>query len=130
MKSKQEIYDNRPTSPHLTIYKKQISSVLSIFHRMTGVGLFFGLIIVMWWFILLVFSRFDPHYLQLAKLWVVKPFLFLISYAVFYHLCTGVRHLIWDIGIGFSVPSINFSGWVAVISSVVLTVVFWIYFVG
>ncbi len=127
MKTKQELYNNRPTSPHLSIYKKQISSVLSIFHRLTGVGLFFGLAIAMWWFILLVFSRFDPYYLQIAKCGLVKLALFAISFAGFYHFCTGIRHLVWDTGNWFSIRAINLSGWIAVICSILFTIIFWAY---
>src|SRR5688572_27416951 len=98
MKTKQELYNNRPISPHLTIYKKQISSVLSIFHRLTGVALFIALSIAMWWFILLIFSRFDPYYMQMAKHGTVKLSLVLVSFAWFFHFCTGIRHLVWDTG--------------------------------
>lgn len=127
MKTKQELYNDRPTSPHLTIYKKQISSVLSIFHRITGVALFLGLAIVMWWFILLIFSRFDPYYTQVAKHGLVKLGLVLTSFAWFFHFCTGVRHLVWDTGRWFSIEAINLSGWVAVICSVLFTLIFWLY---
>ena len=113
-KTRQDIHINRPTSPHITIYRKQISSVLSIFHRLTGMALFFAISIVAWWFILWVFSKFDPHYIQLTKGNLLKVTLFLISFAGFYHLCTGIRHLIWDMGKCFSINSINITGWIAV----------------
>ncbi|MCC8371998.1 MAG: succinate dehydrogenase, cytochrome b556 subunit [Rickettsia endosymbiont of Pseudomimeciton antennatum] len=125
-KTKQEIYNNRPTSPHLTIYKKQISSVLSILHRMTGIGLFFGLSILVWCFILLAFSKFNPEYLQYFKCSLFKIPLIFISFAWFYHLCNGVRHLIWDSGHCFSIRAINFTGWFVVIASIVMTLAFWL----
>lgn len=125
-KTKQEIYNSRPTSPHLTIYKKQISSVLSILHRITGIGLFFGLSILSWCFILLAFSKFDPEYLQCFKCNLLKIPLIFISFAWFYHLCNGVRHLIWDSGHCFSIRAINFTGWFVVVASILMTLAFWL----
>ncbi|WP_341756421.1 MULTISPECIES: succinate dehydrogenase, cytochrome b556 subunit [unclassified Candidatus Tisiphia] len=125
-KTKPEIYNNRPTSPHLMIYKIQISSVLSIFHRMTGIGLFFGLSVLSWCFILLAFSKFNPEYLQFftCRLFKIPPIF--ISFAWFYHLCNGVRHLIWDSGHCFSIRAINFTGWFVVIASIMMTLAFWL----
>ena len=125
-KTRQEIYKNRPTSPHLTIYKKQISSVLSIFHRVTGAGLFAGLSLLVWYFIILAFNKFDTGCMHCCKCNVLKISLVLISFAWFYHLCNGIRHLIWDSGYCFSIKAINFTGWFVVASSVIMTVVFWL----
>ncbi len=122
-KTKQEIYDNRTTSPHLTIYKPQISSVLSIMHRMTGIGLFFALAILVWWLIL---SKFDNSYLQLANSCIIKICLILVSFTWFYHLCNGIRHLFWDSGYCFSIKAINITGWCVVIASVVMTILLWV----
>ncbi len=126
-KSKEEIHKARPTSPHLSIYKPQISSVLSIGHRLSGIGLFFMISAVSWWFILWVFSRFDPSYLNIFSNGFVKFLLVLTSYAFFYHLCTGIRHLVWDTGRGFSIIVINYSGWLAIVTSILLTLIFWIF---
>ncbi|MFY9590158.1 succinate dehydrogenase, cytochrome b556 subunit [Rickettsia endosymbiont of Halotydeus destructor] len=122
-KTKQEIYNNRPTSPHLTIYKPQISSSLSIMHRMTGIGLFFALAILVWWLIL---STFDNSYLQLANSSIIRICLMLVSFAWFYHLCNGIRHLFWDSGYGFSIKAINITGWCVVIASLVMTILLWV----
>ena len=125
-KSREEIHQARPISPHLSIYKPQISSVLSIGHRLSGIGLFFMLSTLGWWFILWVFSKFDPVYLKVFDSFFVNFLLILTSYGFFYHLCTGIRHLIWDTGCGFSIKAINYSGWVAVIASILLTIIFWL----
>lgn len=82
---------------------------------------------ISWWFILWVFNRFDPAYLEIFSNGFVKLLLVLTSYGFFYHLCTGIRHLIWDAGRGFSIAAINYSGWAAVVTSVVLTLIFWIF---
>ncbi len=122
----QDIKKNRPISPHLSIYKPQISSILSIGHRLSGFGLFISLSIFCWWFIFWSFSGFKSCYLNLFDYKIVKIFLFLASYGFFYHLCTGLRHLIWDTGRGFSISAINFSGWLIVVSSIILTIIFWL----
>lgn len=122
-----EIKKARPLSPHLSIYKPQISSVLSIGHRLSGVGLFFALIIACWWFICWVFSRFDTSYLECLNHTGIKFLLFVTSFGYFYHFCTGVRHLIWDLGYCFSIKSINLTGWIAVVFSVILTVIYWLF---
>ena len=126
-KSTEEIHKARPVSPHLSIYKLQISSVLSIGHRMSGILLFFMFSALGWWFVLWVFSRFNQIYLCVFNYSLIKFLLVITSYAFFYHLCTGIRHLVWDAGYGFSIPAINFSGWFAVIASFVLTIIFWIF---
>ncbi|HJD57793.1 MAG TPA: succinate dehydrogenase, cytochrome b556 subunit [Rickettsia endosymbiont of Ceroptres masudai] len=122
-KTKQEIYNKRPTSPHLSIYKPQISSTLSILHRMTGVALFFAVSILAWWLIL---SKYDNNYLQLANCCIIKICLVAVSYAWFYHLCNGIRHLFWDIGYGFSIKAVNITGWCVVVCSILLTVFLWV----
>jgi succinate dehydrogenase / fumarate reductase cytochrome b subunit len=126
-KSPEKIKQNRPTSPHLSIYKWQISSVLSIGHRMTGVGLFLSLSAIAWWFILWVFSKFNPCYIHLLDHTLVKLILYVTTYAFFYHLCNGMRHLWWDSGRGFAICSVNLSGWIAVASSFILTILFWMW---
>jgi succinate dehydrogenase / fumarate reductase, cytochrome b subunit len=117
----------RPISPHLSIYKPQISSVLSVGHRLSGIGLFIMMSALSWWFVLWVISKFDHMYLEIFDNNIVKMLLILTSYAFFYHLCTGVRHLIWDTGRGFSICAIDYSGIAAVICSVILTILFWVY---
>lgn len=116
----------RPISPHLSIYKPQISSVLSIGHRLSGIGLFFVLAAFCWWFTMWVFSRFEPCYLEYFDNLLVKIILIIASYGFFYHFSTGIRHLIWDTGRWFSIPAINASGWGAVILSILLTIIFWL----
>jgi succinate dehydrogenase / fumarate reductase cytochrome b subunit len=116
----------RPISPHLTIYKVQITSLLSIGHRMSGIMLFFALALLCWWFNLWVFSKFDSSYLNYLDSWFAKFALLVISYGYFYHLCTGLRHLIWDLGIGFAIKQVNWSGWLAIIFSLALTICYWV----
>ena len=119
----------RPTSPHLTIYKKQISSVLSIFHRISGAALFVSMMIFVWYFIFLIYSKLSPCLLSILEYKITKITLVAISLAVFYHLCTGIRHLFWDIGIGFNLPIMHKTGYTAIICCVIFTLIFWIFIV-
>jgi len=122
-----EVKNSRPLSPHLSIYKPQISSMLSIGHRLSGVGLFFALALLCWWFVFWVFSKFDPCYLECFDYLAVKLLLIVASYGFFYHLCTGIRHLVWDTGRWFSIPAVNYTGWLAIVVSVALTAIYWLY---
>lgn len=115
----------RPLSPHLSIYKPQISSVLSIGHRITGACMYFSFLIMSWWLILWIFSGFDYFYINIASTNIAKLLMVLTSYAFFYHLCTGVRHLFWDAGCGFTIKQIDISGIIAVMMSIFFTILFW-----
>jgi len=117
---------NRPLSPHLQVYKPQITSVMSIFHRMTGVALGVGTLFLMWW---LVSVAAGPEYYafvaEIAGSIIGRLVLLGFTWALFYHLCNGLRHLYWDAGWGFELESVTRSGWLVVVASVVLTVVAW-----
>lgn len=116
----------RPLSPHLTIYKKQISSVLSILHRMTGFGLFFGALLLVAW---LAVAAYAPamygEFTALAASDMGLLVLLGFTLAFYYHLCNGIRHLFWDMGKGFSIPAMTRSGWLVVVSALVLTALSW-----
>jgi succinate dehydrogenase / fumarate reductase, cytochrome b subunit len=117
---------NRPLSPHLQIYRPQITSVLSISHRFSGIVLAAGFLLLVYW--LAALAAGDAAYaaaLGVFGAWPVKVMLFLFSLAFFYHLCNGLRHLWWDTGRGFEIPQINASGWAVVIASLTLTVLTW-----
>lgn len=118
----------RPISPHLSIYKLPASAILSIGHRISGVGLYFSISVISWWFFALVFSKFENCYLEMTDHIVAKIIICLTSYGFIYHLCTGVRHLFWDIGIGFDIRVVKISDIIVVASSVILTFIFW-YFI-
>lgn len=118
--------DRRPLSPHLQIYKPQITSVLSISHRATGVGLAAGTLLLTWW---LLAAAAGPEAFAVVQgflgSWLGYLILFGFSYALMYHLCNGIRHLCWDAGWGFELETVTKSGWATVIASVALTVIAW-----
>ncbi|MBL1147834.1 MAG: succinate dehydrogenase, cytochrome b556 subunit [Pseudomonadota bacterium] len=117
--------NKRPLSPHLQIYRPQITSVLSIMHRITGVGLTFGLLLMAWglWALAHGPSAYegfrDCATSPLGKL-VLIGFVLSLSY----HMLNGVRHLFWDAGLGFKMEAVRASGWAVVIFSFLMTAFF------
>lgn len=102
---------NRPLSPHLTIYKKQITSIMSILHRITGICLSFSLFFFTW-FLLSVSSGEDAY--NYFNGWVKSVCGYVIFFgiivALFYHLFNGIRHLFWDAGYGYNIETVTKSG--------------------
>ncbi|MFN7039088.1 MAG: succinate dehydrogenase, cytochrome b556 subunit [Alphaproteobacteria bacterium] len=121
-------YRERPLSPHLTIYRWQISNSLSILHRITGIGLYIGMLLLAWWLVFLIYSSFDPSIANLKCLDCFLGKLVLLGFtaAFFYHLLTGVRHLFWDAGYGFDKTTMNVSGFFVLIGTIILTVGAWL----
>jgi succinate dehydrogenase / fumarate reductase cytochrome b subunit len=118
----------RPLSPHLSIYKPQISSILSITHRATGFGLFVGALLLSWWVILNVYVGGECVNALNAIVYSIvgKTFMVLWTWAIFYHLLNGIRHLFWDTGRGFQIKTLNASGIAVVTASLVLTAASWL----
>jgi succinate dehydrogenase / fumarate reductase cytochrome b subunit len=118
---------NRPLSPHLQIYRPQITSVLSIVHRMTGVGLALGAVLVVWW--LLAAATGAEYFATVAGLltsWIGLLVLLGSSWALAYHFLNGIRHLVWDMGYGYELETVERSGISVVIGSAVLTALLWL----
>jgi succinate dehydrogenase / fumarate reductase, cytochrome b subunit len=118
---------DRPISPHLQIYRWQLTSVLSILHRAAGVVLSAGAILLVWW---LVATASGPDaYEGVANFlgsWIGLLLLFGWTTALFYHLCNGIRHLVWDTGQALDLKSTYLGGWLVVGATAVLTVATWI----
>jgi len=113
----------RPLSPHLQIYRWQITAVLSIVNRITGVGMALAAVLIVWW---LVAAAASPDYFALAD-WVLTSWVGLLVltgslWALWFHLLNGIRHLVWDTGRGFDLVVVTKSGWAVVGGSVALTV--------
>ena len=123
--------DNRPLSPHLTVYKPQITSVLSIFHRITGAGLTVSTVLVVFWLASLAMGEFT---FKSFNIFLNNPLIILVLvcslWALWYHFCTGLRHLYWDMGYGYRLKSVTISGWVAVACSFLLTFLTLLFFVS
>lgn len=117
----------RPLSPNIQIYRPQLTSVLSILNRITGVFLSACAVALVVWFIAAA-SGPQAYASSQAAIgsWVGQIVLLGATFAFFLHLCGGIRHLIWDTGHGFDLRSIYISGWAVVVASVVLTVLAWV----
>lgn len=114
----------RPLSPHIQIYRPQMTSGLSIFHRITGVALTLGTLFLTWW---LVAAAYGPEQFATAQAFlgsvIGQLLLWGFTFAVFYHLANGVRHLLWDFGWGFELEQLRFSGIVMLAFAGVATLV-------
>ncbi|MEY2991714.1 MAG: succinate dehydrogenase, cytochrome b556 subunit [Pseudomonadota bacterium] len=115
---------NRPLSPHLTIYRPQLTSISSILVRITGNALIVGAFLVIWW---LLAASTSPEYFAIAdgliRSWFGKLIMLGSIWALWYHTLGGIRHLIWDNAIGLDIPTAYKLGWTVVIGSFVLTVI-------
>jgi len=113
---------NRPISPHLQVYRPQLTSVLSILHRITGVALAVGTILLVYW---LIAAASGPEAFASAEAligsWLGRILLFGWTFALYFHLTNGIRHLFWDAGLGFELKTVYASGWTVVALAVILT---------
>jgi len=117
---------NRPLSPHLQIYKPQITSILSITHRMTGLILSFGAFLFAIWLITATYSSESFEVAQsLLYSWFGKLILLGITFSMYFHLANGIRHLGWDFGKGFDLPKVRATGMAVILFAIVLTVLTW-----
>ncbi len=119
--------DQRPLSPHLQVYRWQLTSVMSILHRLSGIALGAGTILLVWWLVAAAAGR-DPYagVQHFIGSWVGLLLLFGWSAALFYHLCNGLRHLWWDAGHGFELRTAYATGWAVVAVAAALTIIAWI----
>lgn len=119
--------NSRPTSPHLQIYRLPLTAKMSILHRATGALLSAGLVLTVFFLIALAGgqSSWDSAHAILSN-GLVQLILFVFTLALNYHLCNGVRHLLWDIGKGFDLDAASHANKMVLIVSAVLTVLVWI----
>ena len=118
---------NRPLSPHLQVYKLPLTAITSILHRATGVALGIGTVFLVWW---LMATAIGGGHFEIVQTvmgsWIGQLILFGFSFALFFHLCNGVRHLFWDSGYGFEVVKAEMSTKLVIAATAVLTVLAWI----
>jgi succinate dehydrogenase / fumarate reductase cytochrome b subunit len=118
----------RPLSPFMIgpYYRPQLTSMLSILHRMTGMALSAGAVLMVWWLASIAagpwaYAEFARH----AHAWYGQALLAGWTWALMYHLCNGIRHLFWDLGYGYRIPVAYASGYAVVAASVLLTAGAW-----
>jgi succinate dehydrogenase / fumarate reductase cytochrome b subunit len=121
----------RPLSPHLQVYRWQITMTMSILHRVSGVILTVGAFALAWW--LMAVAAGGESYDRAARC-LASPFgkivLFGFSLALVYHLLNGIRHLLWDAGYGFEIPEFYRTGWTVAVLTVALTAAIWFVALG
>jgi succinate dehydrogenase, cytochrome b556 subunit len=117
----------RPLSPHMQVYKFEWTMALSITHRITGVGLAVGTLLLTWW---LVAAATGPDAFARAQKFIGSGLGLLLmfgwTWALFYHLANGIRHLVWDAGYSFELKEAELGGKIVVGASLGLTILAWI----
>jgi succinate dehydrogenase / fumarate reductase cytochrome b subunit len=117
----------RPLSPHLQVYRPQLTSILSITHRLSGVALSLGTLLLVYW---LAAAAAGPEAFESAQSFIGsflgRLLLFGWTIGLFFHLCNGIRHLFWDVGLGFELDDVYRSGWTVVVATAVFSLVTWI----
>lgn len=118
--------DNRPMSPHMQVYRPQLTSVLSILHRITGVALIPGFLLLIYWLVAAAsgpqaFARAQGILASLPGQVILFGFTFIMSY----HLFNGIRHLFWDVGMGLEIRATYRSGYLVLWATAVLTLMIW-----
>ena len=117
----------RPLSPHLQIYKPMLTMMMSIMHRITGVGLYFGIVLLVWW---LTAASISDSYFDFVQgffgHWFGRLLLFGFSWALMHHALGGLRHLLWDTGRGYDLKVVEWLARVNLAGSIVLTLLLWI----
>ena len=120
--------DNRPLSPHITIQKKFLTAVFSIFHRFTGLGLSIGSIFITFWIALIAFGQ-DYYYLfNIFSITLIFKFILLLwTVAIFYHLFNGIRYLFWSLSLGMDLNTVYISGYVVILLTILSSGIVWIF---
>ncbi len=119
----------RPLSPHLQVYKPQLTSMMSIMHRMTGLFLSLGLVMFVYWLYCLAIDLSAANQLiTFFKSGLGMILLYAWIFAFAYHLCNGIRHLFWDVGKGYSMSAVYRSGYMVLLAAASLTAL--IYFLS
>jgi succinate dehydrogenase / fumarate reductase cytochrome b subunit len=117
----------RPLSPHLSIYRPMLTMMMSIVHRITGVGLYFGMLLLAWWFMAVASGPNAYANLQWAMgSWFGRLISLGFTWALLHHALGGVRHLIWDVGYGFEHNEREWMARASLIGSILLTVLLWV----
>ena len=120
--------DSRPLSPHLSIHKKVLTSIFSITHRITGIGLSAGSILISIWFLLLSLGPNYFSYFEVISKNVLFKFILVIwTIGIFYHLFNGCRKLYWSFGIGMDLITVYRSGYIVLVLTLISTAIVWLF---
>ena len=118
--------DNRPLSPHLSIHKKVLTAVFSIFHRLTGIFLTIGSFFLVFWFLsVLIGENFYNYFQIISSNFIFKVILFFWTLAFFYHLFNGIRYLFWSFSLGMELKTVYRSGYIVSLLTFIATIIVW-----
>ena len=118
--------DNRPLSPHLSIHKKVLTAVFSIFHRLTGIFLTLGSFLLVFWFLSISIGENFYNYFQIiSSNFIFKAILFFWTLAFFYHLFNGIRYLFWSFSLGMDLKTVYLSGYIVSLLTITATIIVW-----
>ena len=118
--------DNRPLSPHLSIHKKVLTAVFSIFHRLTGIFLTLGSFLLVLWFLSISIGENFYNYFQIiSSNFIFKVILFFWTLALFYHLFNGIRYLFWSFSLGMELKTVYLSGYIIALLTIISTIIVW-----
>ena len=118
---------SRPLSPHLQVYRPQLTMVLSISHRLAGMFLALGSVYLVLWVGAVASGPDDYALIQVFSASILGRLLLLgWTIALFYHLANGIRHLIWDTGHGFELKTAYASGWAVLAVTIIATILAWV----
>ena len=120
--------NNRPLSPHLQVYKPQLTTFMSITHRATGIALAVGTLMLVCWLIAAATGESAFNEVQAFLGSIIGRLLLLgWSFALFYHMCNGLRYLFWDTGKGFEIETAYMTGRIVIAASILLTIGAWLW---
>ena len=129
-KNDSSFVNQRPTSPHLQIYRWNVSSLTSIIHRFTGISLFFAILLLSWYITYYTYQinvSGDSEGCDCPMQQLIDFSFFLagvfITFALYYHFCNGIRHLFWDIGKGFEKQTAKTNSALVIVTSILLTAI-------
>ena len=115
-----------PLSPHIQIYRWQVSSLVSIVHRITGILNLLGLIFICAWISSVgIGENFFESFSVFLKSFIGEFILIGFTWSMSYHLLSGIRHFFWDLGHGYEIKTANFTGIIVILGSLVLTIILW-----
>ena len=125
--SSQELQNARPLSPHLSIYKPIPSMMMSIVHRITGIALYFGTLLIAWW--LFAAASGEAYFEWVNGIMgslIGRLILFGYTWALMHHMIGGIKHLFWDVGLGLEKETSTRLAYMSLIGSVILTILIWV----
>jgi succinate dehydrogenase / fumarate reductase cytochrome b subunit len=117
----------RPLSPHLQVYRLTMTMAMSIVHRATGMALYFGTALFVWWLLSAARARSLDTVNGFFNSWIGRLILFGYTWALLHHLLGGLRHLIWDTGRGLGPGEREFLAWATLVGSLTLTLIVWMF---